>query len=378
MRKPVRSSAATLSALVLTFVGLGPTPATAAPHSISHAAAARAATAAAPAGAVVDNVGKDAVLRAIHRAAEVCGPTRLDGFVDGLIASMSDEEFGFLLDHVDTLLDVPTYDPLFFGTAGDPRYALGLHATQLTKTFRQVKGFWDIASDDIQLMAMHPDPLLDAARIAATNKLLHLGEGIPDATFDTEAAEVAAFMRAHPVFAANPLWTLNAFAFSGVEEDPPYNQLPDKLVFGDGFIQAFDSFGLGDVGPRVVMGHEFGHHIQYEDNLFDTDPPLPTPQATRRTELMADTFAAYFGTHKKGLTLNAKRVADALETGFTSGDCFVDDDNHHGTPQQRERAYAFGVGLAQAARPKSVVLPSLTVAGLFDQELPEILTPSTP
>ena len=123
------------------------------------------------------------------------------------------------------------------------------------------------------------------------------------------------------------------------------------------------------------MGHEFGHHIQYEDNLFVTDPELPVPEATRRAELMADTFASYFGTHKKGLALNAKRVADALETGFTSGDCFVDDDNHHGTPQQRERAYAFGSALAAAAKPKSYVLPSLTVAALFEDALPGILTP---
>ena len=86
---------------------------------------------------------------------------------------------------------------------------------------------------------------------------------------------------------------------------------------------------------------------------------------------MADTFASYFGTHKKGLALNAKRVADALETGYTSGDCAFDDDGHHGTPNQRERAYAFGASLAAAAKPKSFVLPSLTVAALFEDGAPD-------
>ena len=345
----------------LALVGLGPVAtATAAPQPASHSYAG------------IENVAKEAALRAIDPDDYECGPTMLDDYVDQLIGSMNDEEFGFLLDHFDTLLDVPTYDPLLFGTAGDPTYALTLHATQLTKTFRQVKGFWDIKSDDIQLMAMHPDSLLDADRITATNLVLHEGEIAP-ADVRAEALEVALFMQAHPGFAANPLWTLNAYAFSGVDEEPPFNALPDKLVFGDGFIQAFDSFGLGDVGPRVVMGHEFGHHIQYEDNLFETD--LTGAEATRRTELMADTFAAYFGTHKKGLALNRKRVVQTLLTFYTAGDCAFDDDGHHGTPNQRERAADFGADLAEAARPRSAVLPSLTVAGLFEEELPTIVAP---
>ncbi len=368
MKKLVRWSAAMGSAMILALVGLGPVAtATAAPH-----AAARSATTA-PAG--VENVGKEAVLQAIDPGDYECGPTLLDDYIGQLINSMTDEEFFFLIAHIDTIFDVPTYDPLLFGTTGDPTYALTLHASQLKKTFRQVKAFWDIKSDDIQLMAMHPDSLLDAGRIAATNKVLHEGE-ISDADIEAEAAEVAAFMQAHPAFAANPLWTLNAYAFSGVDEDPPFNQIPDKLVFGDGFIQAYDSLGLGDVGPRVVMGHEFGHHVQYEDNLFETD--LTGPEATRRTELMADTFAAYFGTHKKGLALNKKRVVDTLLTFYTVGDCAFDDDGHHGTPNQRERAAEFGADLAAAAKPKSYVLPSLTVADLFEDELPTIVAPDAP
>ncbi len=368
MKKTVHWSAAMGSAMILALVGLGPVAtATAAPHAAARVAAN------APAG--VENVGKEAVLEAIDPGDYECGRTLLDDYVDQLINSMTDEEFFFLIAHIDTIFDVPTYDPLLFGTAGDPAYALTLHAKQLEKTFREVKAFWDIKSDDIQLMAMHPDPLFSAARIARTNKVLHEGE-IPDADIEAEAAEVATFMQAHPGFARNPLFTLNAFAFSGVDEDPPFNQIPDKLVFGDGFIQAYDALGLGDVGPRVVMGHEFGHHIQYEDNLFETD--LTGPEATRRTELMADTFAGYFGTHKKGLTLNKKRVVDTLLTFYTVGDCAFDDPGHHGTPNQRERAAQFGADLAAAAKPKSYVLPSLTVAHLFEDELPTIVAPDAP
>ena len=92
----------------------------------------------------VDNVGKAALLRALHPATEVCEDGRLDDFVNQTFDAMSPEELGFLGDHFDTVLDVPTYAPLLFGTSGDPTYALTLHATQLEKTFRQVKGFWDI------------------------------------------------------------------------------------------------------------------------------------------------------------------------------------------------------------------------------------------
>ena len=148
-------------------------------------------------------------------------------------------------------------------------------------------------------------------------------------------------------FVDNPLWTLNAYAFSAEgDPDPGVQGIPDKLVFGDGFLAAYDSFGLGDVGPRVVMGHEFGHHIQYELDLFE---PVASPEATRRTELMADSFASYWAVHKKGLTLNAKRVVDTLLSFYTVGDCAFDDDGHHGTPLQRERAAAWGAELAMAS-----------------------------
>ena len=44
-------------------------------------------------------------------------------------------------------------------------------------------------------------------------------------------------MQAQGDFYNNPLWTLNAYAFSGEDEsDPALAALPDKLVFGDGIL----------------------------------------------------------------------------------------------------------------------------------------------
>ena len=90
---------------------------------------------------------------------------------------------------------------------------------------------------------------------------------------------------------------------------------------------------------------------------------------------MADSFASYWAVHKKGLTLNAKRVVDTLLTFYTVGDCFVTDDGHHGTPLQRERAAAWGAQLAMASSPKSAKLPAAEVAARFELELPEFVAP---
>ena len=75
---------------------------------------------------------------------------------------------------------------------------------------------------------------------------------------------------------------------------------------------------------------------------------------------MADAMAAYYGTHKQGLALNKKRVADALLSFYSVGDCQFESPNHHGTPLQRERAADWGADLAAAAKPRSYILSPAT------------------
>ncbi|MCP3423395.1 neutral zinc metallopeptidase [Nocardioides pinisoli] len=325
---------------------------------------------------LVELPAKDALEGAV--APSECGATLLDGYIDQLFADMSDVQFAFLVAHQDALLAVPTYDALFFGTAGDPDYALDSHAAQLRNTYRDLQRFWDIESDDIQLMAMHSDSLLDATRIARTlEAMVDTGElpFMSDAAIATEAQTVATFMQAQDAaFQDNPLWTLNAYAFSAEgETDPIIAALPDKLVFGDGILAAYDAIGLGDVGPRVIMAHEFAHHVQFELGTFDNGPSDPA-EATRRTELMADAMASYYATHKRGLALNSKRVTDALLSFYTVGDCSFASPGHHGTPLQRERAADWGADLAAAAQPRSLVLPAERVIELFEEDLAEIIS----
>jgi hypothetical protein len=366
VKRTLQWSAAIVAGTLLPLGLVGPA-ATAAPAPSSTARAEHT---------LVEVPAKAALERAVEESD--CSATLLDAYVDQQFAAMSDEQFSFLVDHQDALLSVPTYDALFFGTPDDPDYALDSHATQLRHTFRDLQRFWDIESDDIQLMAMHSDSLLDAARIARTlEAMVDTGElpFMSDAAIAEEAQTVATYMQAQDeAFQDNPLWTLNAYAFSGEgESDPFIASLPDKLVFGDGILEAYDAIGLGDVGPRVIMGHEFAHHVQYELGTFDTGPTDPAA-ATRRTELMADAMASYYATHKKGLALNSKRVVDALLSFYTVGDCVFTSPGHHGTPLQRERAAQWGVDLAAAAQKKGHVLPAERVIELFEADLAEIIS----
>ncbi len=368
MTRSIRSIAALGAAVLLTLGG------------VSTAATASATASPAPASTqrqLVESRAQAALARSV--APCECTGTLLDPYIDQLFADMTDEQFAFLVAHQDVLFNVPTYDALFFGTPDDPDYALESHAQQITNTFRDLRRFWDIESSDIQLMAMHGDVLLDAGRIAKTLTAM-VATGVLDpmtqAEIQAEATTVADFMQTQGDFYDNPLWTLNAFAFTGEgESDPIIAALPDKLIMGDGIIEAYDAIGLGDVGVRVILAHEFGHHVQYELGVFDTGPTDPA-EATRRTELMADAMAAYFGTHKQGLALNKKRVADALLSFYTVGDCQFNSPGHHGTPLQRQRAADWGADLAAAAKPRSFILPPATFVELFDQALPQIISGS--
>ena len=88
---------------------------------------------------------------------------------------------------------------------------------------------------------------------------------------------------------------------------------------------------------------------------------------------MADGYATYFLTHKRGAALNAQRAAGAVETFAQLGDCLVDYPDHHGTPAQRDAAASWAVDLAHDAQKQGMVLPSATFATTFDAALPGIL-----
>jgi hypothetical protein len=382
VKKPARWSLALGATLALCVGPLAPVASAA--NGATAPAAATSATAPAPVDwhargtALTSRLGidvsplREAVDRALDPKDYVCGATDLDAYVDRLFAGMTADDRTFLA--TSPALDLPTYDALFFGSDTDPAYGLTpAYRTELTHTFRDVKRFWDITSSDIQLHAMHGSMLTDPAKVARTLTVVY---GMKPADAASYAQGFTARIAATPAFEGgnNPLFTLNAFAFTAEgETDPVVAAVPDKLIFGDGILDALAAMGIPDVGPRAVMGHEFGHHVQYEDNLFDS--PLTGPEATRRTELMADAFGTYFVTHSRGLALNTKRVLEAEKSFYAVGDCAFDNRGHHGTPNQRLRASTWGASLAGSEQKQGQILPSLTVAHRFETVLPAIVAP---
>ncbi len=346
-----------------------------APSPTASRAAAEASYAAADLVGIDRSPVRAAIDRAINPRAYTCGPTEFTAYVAGLVRGLSAEERA-LLARYPAMLDVPTFDAIMFGTDTDPRYSLRPdYAKTVTKTFRDLRRFWDVPSADIQLMAMHGDMLQDPQRVARVLQLPLPSFGLSPAAAQSAALEISAAMR-RGLFAGgnHPLATLNAFAFTPkIYPSPILSGLPDKVIVGDGLVDALNALGVGDVGPQAVLAHEFGHHVQFRDGIYDSS--LPAPEASRRVELMADAFSTYFSVHAHGLSLNTKRVLQAEKTFFDLGDCAFTNDQHHGTPLQRMRSATWAAGVANGARPQGHILPSLTFDAMFERQLPVLVAP---
>ncbi|MEE1806742.1 hypothetical protein [Streptomyces sp. BE133] len=171
----------------------------------------------------------------------------------------------------------------------------------------------------------------------------------------------------------NPYFTFNAFAFSEKGSPQPLG-ISDRIIMGDGILEALKAVGLGDTAPRAILAHEFGHHVQYEHNLLD-NTTLTGPEATRRVELMADAFGTYFLTHSRGEALNTKRVLDSAQSFYQVGDCHFSSPGHHGTPNQRFAASSWAASVANDAANQGHILPSLKFDEQFEAKLPDLVKP---
>ncbi|WP_265445541.1 hypothetical protein [Flexivirga meconopsidis] len=305
-----------------------------------------------------------------------CGPTKLDAYVDSILANVDAGNLQLL--SMLGALDAPTYDAILFGTSNGAGYQLlPAYQDSLTSTFGTAQRFWDVRLNDVQLMAMHGEMVVDENRLASTVQYMY-GVGAADAT--DIARDIITMVKSDNALrnGKNPIFTLNAFAFTGKgDPDPVIRKQKDKMVFGDGILAALKALGLNQVGPKAVLGHEMAHHVQYEDGLFD-NTDLTGPEATRRTELMADSFSTYFVTHKKGLAMNPKQVLQTEESFYDVGDCSFDNAGHHGTPNQRKAASAWGAAVVAYSDNPYRVLPSMRLATKFDKVLPELVKPDAP
>ena len=263
---------------------------------------------------------------------------------------------------------LPIYDALLFQTSATPQTFgyNGEFTKAMVKVERDVKGFWDIPSEQIQVLAMHGTMMLDTLRTKQT----YVALGIPAATAATWARVVRDSLLASTTMNGGnyAFWTFNAVSFRAAG-------LPDKIVMGDGILAGFAAVGFADVAPQAIFAHEFAHQIQFENEYFDDLGEVTAPEATRYTELMADAMAAYYLTHARGEALNRKRVEQFLNVFYQIGDCGFTSSGHHGTPNQRMKAAAFGFSVADEYLKQGLILTSEEFRNRFIAYYPTLIAP---
>ena len=319
---------------------------------------------------IPDTDPRDTIEAIIDPDDYVCEETEVAEYVREQTAGLNQTDLLNLT--VILMLDPVTYDALFFPEPAADRYfgVDGEYTNRIHRTFRGLSGFWDIDADRIELVPAHGSTLLDNDRVA---RALKVTLGVPQEAADDLAQYIAEIVNQDKFeHGDNPLFTFNAFAFSAEgQQVPGVGEVSDKIVMGDGVMEGMRDLGLNDVAPDAILGHEFGHHIQYQDGLVDSD--LPAPEASRRLELMADTFGSYFLTHADGKDFGIRRVKDFVRMFYDLGDCEFASAGHHGTPDQRAKAAEFGA--VNSLLPPDRVLASRTLAQRFEKALPRIVAP---
>ena len=294
--------------------------------------------------------------------------TAISQWLDGELADWTNDAFFYASDFA--MFELPTYDAYVFENSSANQFfgKNGEYTQRLVKTFKDLKRFWNIQTADMVMVAMHGSMLQDRTKIIRTYIAVY---GLSPALAAQLADFVLVLLDAFPEYrnGNHPIFTFNAFAIETFAF-PPYGIIPDKIVMGDGIMEAFTAIGFGDVAPQAILAHEFGHQIQFDLNLFGPN----TPEATRRTELMADAFAAYYLSHARGASMQWKRVQQFLQVFFNIGDCAFTSSGHHGTPTQRMAAAEWAYNLANDAQKQGHILTAQQFAILFDAQLPILVT----
>jgi len=376
----LRSSIALRSLLAAAVVVVACQEPTTAPASapIAPTAPARALSAApltvSPSAPAADQLFGEFGRRAINPSDYVCSNSSpvTDLLNADLVRTLtaSPEEKARLVTMYNLAADlVPTYEALFFQTTATPQTFgyNGEFTTIMGKTERKVKSFWDIPSEQIQVLGMHGTMLLDAARVSLTYQVVF---GLDKATADTYAVAVRDALAASTTMNGGnyAFWTFNSVSFR-------YPGLADKIVMGDGILEAFATLGFADVAPQAIFAHEFAHQIQYENEYFGDLTGVTAAEKTRYTELMADAMAAYYLTHARGEAMNQKRVEEFLEVFYQIGDCGFTSSGHHGTPNQRFRAAQFGFDVADQFQKQGHILTSEEFHQQFLAYYPTLIAP---
>jgi Tfp pilus assembly protein PilV len=95
-------------------------------------------------------------------------------------------------------------------------------------------------------------------------------------------------------------------------------------------------------------------------------------------ELMADGFSAYYNSHARGNTFQAKRFTGVITAAYEVGDCAFSSRNQHGTHLQRLKAAIWGQMVSEDAADQGHIYSSATMLEMFEQALPILVAPDAP
>jgi len=297
--------------------------------------------------------------------------TPVNTWINGKVLATLAVEPGRLIEAVNEFdaANVPYVEALLFQTPATEQFFgyTGEHTKDVTKTERQLKDFWNIPSAGIQVVAMHGSTLLDEHRTAATYQAGYVGVSPALAAYLADTLHRTLANSQTMRDGNHPYFTFNAISIAA---NP--GRWENKIIMGDGIMAVFDELGFGDVAPQAILAHEYGHQVQFNKHFGITGT---RPERTRFAELNADALSAYFLTHKRGATLNEKRVMQFLEVTYDIGDCQFTSNGHHGTPNQRRAAAQFGFELAHEAQKQGQILTAEQFQQKFLAAYPSLIAP---
>ena len=268
--------------------------------------------------------------------------------------------------------EMANYYTLYYENSAENQYfgVQGENTEQVINYFKNLKRFWNIPSKNIIVVAAHGSMLQDRNKILKMYKNIY---GYSNDKANHYADSIATLFKIYPQLlnGEHPAFTFNQFTIPDTTI-ANVGLVPAKVIIGDGLLQAFDKLGYGDIAPQAILAHEFGHHIQYVLGILGKGIKL-TPKTSRRFELMADAYAAYFLSHSQGAALKLDKLQQVAEVFFNTGDCDFTIDGHHGSPTQRKAAAEWGYNLTINSQKRDYILPGDEFARLFDAELNNII-----
>ena len=138
-------------------------------------------------------------------------------------------------------------------------------------------------------------------------------------------------------------------ACNGVADDQAafYCPADDTIYVGEGIARDIND-GLGDFGVAYVLAHEYAHNVQQELGWYANGFKFTT---VAPFELQADCMAGAwaFAVYREGL-LDDSDVREAVQTAYAVGDFDFTNPQHHGTPDERAKAWKRGYRTGDPSR----------------------------